>query len=259
MAISMKSLHKVRADKPPRIVAYGVQGIGKTSLAAEFPNPVFLQVEEGTPGDLELTSFGHLTSFADVMSALTALAAEEHDFGTVVIDTIDALEPHVWAQACADNGWKTIEEPGYGKGYVAAENVWREYLDALNAVRLKGVITLQLAHTQIEQFNSPVSDPYHRYHIKLHKRGSALIQEHADVVAFLNYQASLKQVDVGFNKKIAHAEGGGARMIHVEERPGYLAKNRYGMPAHIPYRKGQGFAAMAQYFPGSAAAVEAAE
>ena len=56
MALSLSSLVRAKSDKPPRIVIYGVPGIGKTSLAAEFPDPIFIQTEEGT-GNLELTSF----------------------------------------------------------------------------------------------------------------------------------------------------------------------------------------------------------
>ncbi|NVM42809.1 AAA family ATPase, partial [Ochrobactrum intermedium] len=69
MAISLSNLKKVKADKPPRILVYGPPGIGKTTLASEFPNPVFLQVEEGTPSGKELDAFSDLKSFSQVMEA----------------------------------------------------------------------------------------------------------------------------------------------------------------------------------------------
>jgi len=252
MAISLSSLRKVKATEPPRIVLYGVQGIGKTSLGADFPAPVFIQIEEGTPGDLELTSFGRLKTFDEVMDAFGSLYAEDHEFKTVVVDTLDALEPLVWAKACQINGWKSIEDPGYGKGYVAAEDVWRDYVEAVNALRSKGMIVLQIAHCETVKHEPPGMEPYARYHIKLHKRAGALISQEADVVAFVNYDVNLKKVDTGFNKTKTHAEGGGLRLIHFEERPAFLAKNRYGMPAKMTLKRGQGYAEMAKYFPGAA-------
>src|SRR6188472_386951 len=97
MAISIKSLHRKTATEPPRILLYGPEKAGKTTLASEFPNPVFLQIEDGT-GSLELDTFGKLTSYADVVDAITALMTEEHSFKTVVLDSVSALQPLVWAE-----------------------------------------------------------------------------------------------------------------------------------------------------------------
>lgn len=259
MAISLASLRKVTATEPPRILLYGVVKIGKTTLAAEFPEPVFLQIEEGTPGDLEITSFGKLKTFEDVMDAFGALYQEEHDFKTVVIDSLDMLEPLVWAETCKRNGWKSIEDPGYGKGYVEAENVWRDYVEAVNALRERGMTTVQIAHSETVRFEPPGMEPYNRYHIKLHKRAAALVSQEADVIAFVNYDVNIKKTDVGFNKKATHAEGGGLRIIHLEERPAFIAGNRYGMPAKITYRRGQGYSELAKYFPGTPSAEAVAE
>ena len=33
---------------PQKVVLYGPEGIGKSTFAAQFPNPLFLDVEEGT-------------------------------------------------------------------------------------------------------------------------------------------------------------------------------------------------------------------
>lgn len=225
-----------------------------TTMAAEFPAPVFIQTEEGTPGGVELDSFGTISSFDDVLDTLAALYQEEHAFQTVVIDTLDALEPLVWAHTATENGWKSIEDPGFGKGYVAAENTWHQLVDALNALRNdRGMIVLLLAHSETVRYEPPGMEPYNRFHIKLHKRGAALLQENVDVLAFANYDTVIKKTDTGFNKKVAHAEGGGVRMLYLEERPAFLSKNRYAMPAQVTYKKGKGFAALAPYFPGAPA------
>ena len=98
------------------------------------------------------------------------------------------------------------------------------------------MVVIQIAHTDIKRFDSPEHEPYDRYVIKLQTRASALLQEHSDVVLFANYQISVAKSDVGFNKKVTRALGSGARVMHTEERPAFLAKNRYGLPDTLPLR-----------------------
>jgi hypothetical protein len=93
---------------------------------------------------------------------------------------------------------------------------------------------LQIAHTDIKRFDSPEHEPYDRYVIKLQSRAAALLQEHSDIVLFANYQISIAKSEVGFNKKVTRALGSGKRVMHTEERPAYLAKNRYELPETLP-------------------------
>jgi hypothetical protein len=234
MAISLASLNRRAAPKPPRIVIYGVHGVGKTTFGACAPNPVVIQTEDGL-GTLDVQHFPLAKSFGDVMEAFQALYTEDHDFETVVIDSLDWLEPLVWAEACARNGWENIEQPGYGKGYLATLSVWREYFEAINALRDdKGMAVIQTAHADIRRFDSPETEPYDRYVIKLHARASALVQEHADAILFANWKVATTKADVGFNQKVTRAIGRGERTIYTEERPAFIAKNRYRLPPEIP-------------------------
>ena len=91
MAISFADLKRVKSTEPPRILLYGPEKGGKTTLAAEFPGAVFLQTEEGI-GTLELSTFGKLQSFQDVMDAMASLYQEEHAYKTVVVDSVTALQ-----------------------------------------------------------------------------------------------------------------------------------------------------------------------
>lgn len=250
MAISLKSLNRVTATQPPRIMIYGPPGIGKTSLAAEFPGTVFVQIEDGTPGGIELDTFGILKSFGEVMEALTSLLNEEHEFNTVAIDSVDKLEPHVWAQTCEDNKWANIEAPGYGKGYLGAETVWREYLALCAELRsVKKMAVIHLAHSAIERFDDPQTASYSRHDLRLQKRAIALFQDEMDAIFFMNQDVSSKVQDAGFNKKEHKGVGGGSRWIYAEGRPSFVAKNRYGLPDKLLYTRGSGYQAIAPYFP----------
>lgn len=249
MAISLRSLKSSKTDHPPIVLLYGVGGIGKTSLAAEWPSPLYLPTEgERPPSDVDMATPGTIESFDDLLNIFGELLTTEHEFKTVIIDSLDGLESLVWAATCARLGVASIEEPGFGKGYVEADSEWKEYLGAIGALRLAGINVVQLAHPEIARFDSPTSDPYSRYGVKLHKRGNALVREQADIVGFLNYRVSLKEKEVGPKKKITHAEGGKERQIHLNEGAGYLAKNRFSMPDTITYAKGRGYADLSKHW-----------
>ena len=95
------------------------------------------------------------------------------------------------------------------------------------------MLVIQIAHSTIKRFDSPDCEPYDRYQIKLHDRASALLQESADIVGFLSYRVSIRKADVGFNKSVSRAVSSGQRILYVEERPAFVAKNRYGLPPSI--------------------------
>ena len=231
MAISLDSLRQGPEKRPPRILMHGVSGVGKTTFAASAPDPVFLQTEDGL-GLMDRHTFGLLKGFNEVMEALGALYSEDHGFSTLVVDSVDWLEPLVHAEACRRNNWSSIEQPGYGKGYVEALNVWREYVEGLNALRDdKGMVVIQLAHTDVKRFENPETEPYDRYIVKLHKNASALLMEHSDIVLFANYRVSVVETK---DKKSTRAKGSGERRMYATERPAFLAKNRYSLPDDLP-------------------------
>ncbi len=111
MAISLAQLTRTNSPKPPRILIHGVAGVGKTTFAADANAPVFVQTEDGL-GTLATSHFPLARTFEDVIDALAALYTESHDFKTVVVDSVDWLEPLVWGRACRDNGWASIEDAG---------------------------------------------------------------------------------------------------------------------------------------------------
>ena len=234
MAISLASLKSSSSLKPPRMILFGTAGVGKTTFAASAPKPVVIMTEDGL-GNIDVPHFPLAKTWAEVMEAFQALYTEDHAFETLIVDSLDWLEPLVWAEACRRNSWKSIEDPGYGKGYVAAAEIWREYLDAVNALRDdKGMAVIQIAHHDIKRFDSPETEPYDRFVIKLHKRASELVQEHADMILFANWRVSTVKTEAGFGQKVTRGQGRGERVLYTEERPAYVAKNRHGLPPELP-------------------------
>lgn len=255
MAISLSSLKKSKPPKDPIVLLYGVAGVGKDTLASEFPNPVLIPTPgEKPPAGVEIDTFPEVADFEQLMGSIEALFTEDNTFGTVIFSALAGIERIVTAETCRRNGWKSIEEPGFGKGYVENDAVWDEFLDAVRALREQKELKIVLiGHPEIKNFDDPASTSYSRYTPELHKRANPKVQATADIIAFVNHRVSIKTEKAAFGADKKEANGAGIRVIYLEERPGYIAKNRYGMPSEVPFAKGKGFSALAKYLPEVAA------
>ncbi|MFQ3678654.1 MAG: ATP-binding protein, partial [Fimbriimonadaceae bacterium] len=131
----LATIQKGRTPKPPRLLVYGTEGIGKSSFAAQAPRPIFVQTEDGLD-EIDTDKFPLAESYEDVVESLTALAAEDHPYESVVIDSLDWLERLIWDRVCRDANVTSIEKAdgGYAKGYTHALTYWREILDLLNTL-----------------------------------------------------------------------------------------------------------------------------
>jgi hypothetical protein len=231
MAFDLKSISRNDNTAPPRIMVYGVEGIGKSTFAAGAPDPIFILTEDGL-GSLDVEHFPIATSLDNVMDAIGALYAEDHPYKTVVLDSLDWLEAIIHREMEAKHDAKDL---AYGKGAMIAAQQWRDVLDGLNALRNdKQMTVILLAHNTIKRFDSPEVEPFDRYQPKLQERSNAVVREWADAVMFANYKTIVKKDDVGFNKTVARGISSGERMLFTTERPAYMAKNRYNLPDSIP-------------------------
>ncbi|MCA9267839.1 MAG: ATP-binding protein [Planctomycetales bacterium] len=237
-------LHQIQSGRsaaPPRMLIYGTEGVGKSTLASQAPTPIFVQTEDGL-GEIDCRKFPLSGSLADVQHALEALRVEEHPFQSVVIDSLDWLERLIWDAICDDyGGAKSIEkvDGGYGKGYVYALAYWRQLLAQLADLhRQRSMAVLLIAHAKVEKFDDPESSPYDRYSPRLHKHAAALVTEWCDAVLFATRKFRTQTEETGFGRKrtTAHAIGkdGGERILRTIGGPACVAKNRYGLDAELP-------------------------
>jgi len=225
------------SQRPRRTLIYGQHGVGKSTFGAMAESPVFIQTEDGL-SNLDAPRFPLAESYRDVLGALGELYTEEHDYKTVVIDSLDWLERLIWSEVCAKRGVESIEDIGYGKGYVFALTQWREVLAGLDALRNasggRGMSVILIAHAAIEKFANPETETYDRYAPRLQKLASALVQEWCDEVLFAGYRVHTKSTDEGFNRKRAVGVGAGERILRTTERPAHVAKNRLSLPDEMP-------------------------
>ena len=234
MAFDLSSISKTRRAHAPKVVIYGPGKIGKSTFAASAPNAVGILTEDGMTA-IDSQAFPLAESLDQVYAAIGELLEQPHDFQTVYIDSLDWLEPLVHAAVCKRNGWASIEQPGYGKGYVETETEWRTLLAGLDALRnQRGMGVILIAHDKIVRFESPLSEGWDMYTLKLHARATAVVREWADVVGFVNYRTVVNKVDAGYGTKEAKAVTTGERLLHLTPKPAYVAGSRFPVPDTVP-------------------------
>ncbi len=233
----MKLLEQVESGRKPaprRLMLFGTAGIGKSTFGSMAPSPIFVPTEDGV-GEIDCAKFPLAHTFDQVMSALSELYSEKHPYQTVVVDSLDWLERLIWAEVCRKRMIESIEDIGYGKGYVFALTHWREFLEGLTALRNdRGMMILLIAHARIERFENPETESYDRYVPRLHKLASQVVQEWCDEVLFATYKVYAKVNDEGMGRKKAKGMGSGERIIRTTERPAHMAKNRLNLPDELP-------------------------
>ena len=226
-----------RVIKPPRVVLYAPEGVGKTTFGTQTEAPLFICTERGTDNfDVPRVN---CKSWDEVTEALNFLASGKHEFQTLVIDTLDWLEALLIKDICEKAEKKSIEEFGFGKGFTLLEERTREFIKGLDYLIDQGISIFLLAHAKIEKFQDPeITEAMDRWAMKCHKRTSAVYKEWADAVLFGNHDRMV--VD-------GKAKGGYSRLVWGTHTAARDAKNRYNIPDLTeldfkqlePYFKGQ--------------------
>jgi len=231
----LKGISKGKIKKPVFMIVHGTPGVGKSTFAAEAPSPIFIASEDGT-SHLDVSRFDDSSSWIMVNNNIKTLLTEDHKYKTLVIDSIDWIEPMLWKHVCEEQKVSAIEDSfgSYGKWVGGVGQVWLEFINKLKSLRdVRGMNIILIAHTMIKAFNDPTqTHPYDRYILKMQEKHAALFIEAVDVVLFANYDIVTQKTNKTDRK--AKAFGGENRVLYTERRPAFEAKNRASLPFEMP-------------------------
>lgn len=225
---------KGKRARAQKVVIYGTEGIGKSSLASQFPEPLFIDTE-GSTDNMDVARLDKPTSWIMLNNQIAFIKANPTVCRTLVIDTIDWAESLCVDNLCAMHGKKGIEDFGYGNGYVYAKEEMGRFLNKLQDLIEIGINVVLTAHAQIRKFELPDEmGSYDKYELKLGKKTSSqtapLVKEWADLLLFCNYKTYLISQEKSTKKKAQ----GNQRVMYTEHNPAWDAKNRHGLPSELP-------------------------
>ena len=222
--------------KAQKTVIYGPEGVGKTMLASQFPDPLFIDVE-GSTDNIDVARMERRpTSWTMLMNQIAFVKSNPTICKTLVIDTIDKAEQFCNEHICASHNKNGIESFGWGQGYTYVSEELGRMLNRLQELVDMGINVVLVAHSQIKKFEQPDEmGAYDRYELKLGKmttsKTSPLVKEWCDLLLFCNYKTHVVAADDNGKKYKAQ---GGSRVMYTEHHPAWDAKNRHGLPFELP-------------------------
>lgn len=232
-----------------KVVIYGSEGVGKTTLAASFPNPLVIDTEGGT-SHMDVRRIEKPQSWEELIAIVSEVAATPNICKTLVIDTADWAEQLAVAHICTKYKQNSIESFGYGKGYTYLSEEFARLFAALDKCIAAGIHAVVTAHAKMRKFEQPDEQgAYDRWEMKLSKQVAPLLKEWCDMLLFLNYKTFVVTTET--NAKKAQ---GGKRVVYTSHHPCWDAKNRHSLPEELDLD----FANIAHLFKdGTAPAAEA--
>lgn len=218
-----------------KVICYGPEGIGKSTFAAQFPDPLFIDTE-GSTKDMDVARTEPPSSWAMLMSQVEEVKKNPSLCRTLVIDTADWAEMLCISHVCNRNQKDSLESFGYGKGYVYVQEEFGRLLNLLEDIVTGGIHVVLTAHAKMRKFEQPDElGAYDRWEMKLTRQTAPMVKEWADMVLFANYKTFVINVDGQGAQKGKNKAQGGKRVLYTTHHSCWDAKNRYGLPDEVPF------------------------
>lgn len=218
-----------------KVLVYGPEGIGKSTFAANFPGAVFIDTE-GSTKHMDVARTPRPSSFTMLLEQVVYFRDHTNELQTLIIDTADWAEKLCSESICAKSKKRSIEDFGYGKGYVYLMEEFGKLLNLLDELIERNINVVMTAHAKMRKFEQPEEmGAYDRWELKLTKQVAPLLKEWADMVLFANYKMYVINVDGNGAEKGRNKVQGGSRVMYTTHHPCWDAKNRHGLPAETDF------------------------
>ena len=216
--------------KAIKMVIYGPEGVGKSTLASKIPSAIFIDTEGSTDHMTGVVRYPRPASWDELIAMVDDAASIP--VRTLVIDTLDWADILCTRSLCKEKKWDSIEAAGYGKGYVMLGEKFAELLAKLTAMADKGINVVFCAHAQLRKVEKPEeTGAYDHWELKCSKRVAPLVKEWCDLLLFCNYDS---MVIHGNNPMEKNRITGNKRVMYANHAPTFDAKNRFGLPDKMP-------------------------
>lgn len=234
----------------PRITIFGRPGIGKSTLASQFPNPLFILCEDNElPG---IQAFPVAQSFNEVWKTVKGLLAEDElPFKTIVIDSISKLDQLI-VEYILDNepAGKNGQKPstlnaacgGYGSGVLKAAQLHSAFKGLMDKFKERGICVVYVGHVGVIKHKAPDQEDYDQYSITMnHDKSRSVYIDDVDAVMFCKLKSFVTETESGRN--IVRSTND--RIIVTGVSDGHVSKNRFNMPNEIS----MSFKSIAEHIP----------
>lgn len=164
------------------IMISGEKNVGKTSLAAQFPDSLVIECEPGNARSLPVR-YVDVGSWRDFLEVCAAIASQPDYCKTIVVDGLNTLYRYCQNHMCKSLGVEYPDDIPKGKGWNALGVEFDTKLKKLFALG-KGVITT--CHTRIGEYTMN-NKKFHRIEQFLSTGAERFMNEEVQIIGVMRF------------------------------------------------------------------------